>query len=69
MDAADLDAVYGALANALARVGESQASLLLATLALDLISRESDPSVVTAAIARAERLIDPQGAAAPIDTR
>ena len=58
MDAADLDTIYAALANALARVGEPQAPLFLATLALDLASRTADVAVVAAAISRAERLTD-----------
>ena len=51
-----LDSVYGTLAAALGRIGERDAALFLATLALDLIAREDDAAFVTAAIARAERL-------------
>lgn len=56
MEPTDLDAVYGALANALARVGEARANLFLATLALDLISQQAESGPVLAAIARAERV-------------
>ena len=38
MRAEELDALYTALAEAIARVGESNAPLLLATLSLDLIA-------------------------------
>jgi hypothetical protein len=51
-----LETLYTALAEALGRVGESRAQLLLATLALDLIAHHADTDAVAAAIARAERL-------------
>lgn len=56
MDSAELDGLYGAIANALQRVGEPQAALFLATFVLDLVSRHDDPTFVTSAIERAERL-------------
>ena len=52
----ELDVLYTSLAHAIARVGEQQASLMLATLALDLITHQTDPTIVAEAIARAERL-------------
>ena len=55
MRADELDDVYGTLSEALGRTGERQASLFLATLALDLITGV-DRAVVVAAIERAERL-------------
>ena len=55
MRADELDDVYGMLADALGRVEAPQAPLLLATLALDLITG-LDRAVAVAAIARAERL-------------
>lgn len=59
MHGESLDTVYGTLAAALGRVGERDAPLFLATLALDLIARESDAVFVGEAIARAERLARP----------
>ena len=56
MNETDLDRLYTALSEALGRVGESDAPLLLATLALDLIASGLDAEVVGAAIERAERL-------------
>lgn len=58
MKPADLDRLYTALCEALGRVGERRASLLLATLALDLMARADDSDDVRSAIARAERLCD-----------
>jgi hypothetical protein len=52
----ELDVLYTSLAQAIARVGEQRASLMLATLALDLIAHQSDPATAAEAIARAERL-------------
>lgn len=57
MKPTDLDRLYTALCEALGRVGERRASLLLATLALDLMAR-GDEDVVQSAIDRAERLCD-----------
>lgn len=48
--------LYGAIADALQRVGEPHAPLFLATLVLDLVSRQNDPTFVASAIERAERL-------------
>lgn len=56
MESTELDHLYGAIANALHRVGEPHAPLFLATLVLDLVSRQSDPAFVAVAIGRAERL-------------
>ena len=56
MRADDLDALYGALAEALGRVGPQHAELLLATLSLDLIAHHGDAARVAESIARAERL-------------
>ena len=58
MNATDLDRLYTALCEALGRVGEARAALLLATLALDLMAGSGDAAVVQAAIQRAERLCD-----------
>ncbi len=52
----ELAMVYTTLADAIARVGDDRAPLLLATLALDLIAARDDGDAVAAAIARAERL-------------
>lgn len=51
-----LDQTYTALAEATARVGEAKAPLFLATLALALLSRQSDASAALALISQAERL-------------
>jgi hypothetical protein len=51
-----LDQTYTALAEATARVGESKAPLFLATLALALLSRQTDAAQGLALIAQAERL-------------
>ncbi len=67
MNAADLDRSYTALAEALGRVGEHRASLLLATLALDLMARADDAEGMRAAIGRAERLCDEGPRGAPVD--
>ena len=56
MRPAELDALYTALAEAIARVGEDRASLFLATLSLDLIAHHADPAAAAEAIERAERL-------------
>ncbi|WP_411882376.1 hypothetical protein [Polaromonas sp. YR568] len=52
----DLDRAYTALAEATARVGEAKTPLLLATLALALLSREVDVADALLLIAQAERL-------------
>jgi hypothetical protein len=51
-----LDQTYTALAEATARVGAAKAPLFLATLALALLSRQTDASEALALIAQAERL-------------
>ena len=56
MNPADLDRLYTALCEALGSVGERRASLLLATLALDLMARGVDADVSLSAIERAEKL-------------
>ena len=62
MHAEALDAVYGTLSAALGRLGERDASLFLATLVLDLIASGDDGERVVEAIARAERLTQPDDA-------
>ncbi len=52
----ELEALYAALANAIARVGDERAPLLLATLSLDLIAHHVGPADAARAIARAEGL-------------
>jgi hypothetical protein len=52
----DIEITYTALAECLARVGEAKASLLLATLALDLLSRQPDADAALMHILQAERL-------------
>jgi hypothetical protein len=56
MNEAELETIYTALAECIARVGEAKASLLLATLALDLLSREPDAGYALELILQAERL-------------
>lgn len=51
-----LDQTYTALAEATARVGESKAPLFLATLALALLSCQTDAAQALALITQAERL-------------
>ena len=51
-----LDQTYAALAETIARVGEAKAPLFLATLALALLSRQTDVAQALALIAQAERL-------------
>jgi hypothetical protein len=57
MNNADIELTYSALAECIARVGEAKTSLLLATLALDLLSREPDADAALARIQRAEQLV------------
>jgi hypothetical protein len=52
----DIEITYTALAECLARVGEAKTSLLLATLALDLLSRQPDADAALMHILQAERL-------------
>jgi hypothetical protein len=56
MNSTELELTYTALAESIARVGESKTSLLLATLALDLLSRQADADAALAHILQAERL-------------
>ena len=56
MNSADLELTYTALAECIARVGEAKTPLLLATLALDLLSRQPDAGAALAHISQAERL-------------
>lgn len=51
-----LELSYTALAEATARVGEAKAPLFLATLALALLSRQTDINETLMLIAQAERL-------------
>ena len=54
MNEAELDQSYPALAQALARVGEARAPLLLAMVCLSLISRQPAAAEVLALIEQAE---------------
>lgn len=56
MNDAQIDLTYTALAECIARVGETKTSLLLATLALDLLSQQPDADSALAHILQAERL-------------
>jgi len=56
MTSDDLDRSYTALSEALGRAGAEKAALLLATLSLALLARESDAEEVLRLIAQAERL-------------
>lgn len=56
MNNVDIEITYTALAQCIARVGEAKASLLLATLALDLLSRQPDADAALMHILQAERL-------------
>jgi len=56
MNSAELEVTYTALAECVARVGEAKASLFLATLALDLLSRQPDADSALSHILEAERL-------------
>jgi hypothetical protein len=56
MNPIDLDAAYTELANAINRIGQEKAQLMLATLCLSLISERDDSAEVLKAIAQAERL-------------
>lgn len=52
----ELEQTYTALAECIGRVGENKTSLLLATLALDLLSQQADAQDALAHILQAERL-------------
>jgi hypothetical protein len=56
MNSTELELTYTELAECIARVGEAKASLLLATLALDLLSRLPDADAARTPILQAERL-------------
>ena len=56
MNSTELDTAYTALAEAIGRVGESNAQLMLATLSLSLISKLDKLDAATALIAQAEEL-------------
>jgi hypothetical protein len=56
MSPIDLEVAYTSLANAIHRVGQDKAQLMLATLCLSLISERGDSAAVLKAIAQAERL-------------
>jgi hypothetical protein len=58
MNSTELELTYTALAESIARVGESKTSLLLATLALDLLSRQPNADAALTHILQAERLAD-----------
>jgi hypothetical protein len=52
----ELDEIYTALSDALARVGEAKAPLLLATLALALLARQADAGSALPLIEQARQL-------------
>ncbi len=56
MNDAEIELTYTALAQCIGRVGEAKTSLLLATLALDLLCRQPDAGAALARISQAERL-------------
>ncbi len=56
MHSTELDTAYTALAEAIGRVGESHAQLMLATLALSLIAKLENADAAIALIAQAEEL-------------
>lgn len=56
MNSTQIDLTYTALAECIARVGESKTTLLLATLALDLLSQQADADAALTHILQAERL-------------
>jgi hypothetical protein len=56
MTNAQIELTYTALAECIARVGESKTTLLLATLALDLLSQQADADTALMHILQAERL-------------
>jgi hypothetical protein len=56
MNPIDLEVAYTELANAIDRVGQDKAQLMLATLCLSLISEREDRANILKAIAQAERL-------------
>jgi hypothetical protein len=56
MTESDMDLTYTALAEAIARVGEEHAPLMLSTLALALLSQQATAASALTMIAQAERL-------------
>ncbi len=56
MKANELDTAYTALAEAIGRVGESNAQLMLATLSLSLIAKLDNVDAALALIKQAEEL-------------
>jgi hypothetical protein len=58
MNSTELETTYTALAQCIGRVGEDKTSLLLAALALDLLSRLPDADAALAHISQAERLTE-----------
>ena len=56
MSETELEQTYTALAECIGRVGKNKTSLLLATLALDLLSQQADAGAALAHILQAERL-------------
>jgi hypothetical protein len=56
MNDVDIERTYTELAECIARVGEAKTSLLLATLALDLLNQQQDADGAIARILQAERL-------------
>ena len=56
MNSAQIEVIYTALAECIARIGETKTPLLLATLALDLLSEQPDAEAALARISQAERL-------------
>ena len=56
MNNAEIELIYTALAQCIARVGQAKTSLLLATLALDLLSQQPDADAALERILQAERL-------------
>ncbi len=57
MNSTELDTAYTALAEAIGRVGESNAQLMLATLALSLIAKMDNAASALTLIQQAENLI------------
>jgi hypothetical protein len=56
MNNAQIELTYTALAECIARVGETKTPLFLATLALDLLSQQPDADAALKHILQAERL-------------
>jgi len=56
MNDTEIEVIYTALAQCIARVGEARTPTLLATLALDLLRLQPDAGAAVAHIVQAERL-------------